>query len=90
MDGSVLPPVYGASQPEAPGGGPEPWGLRQRASERAGELYYDFAQDDGTLPVSALGGLLASVDLHTSPDNCRRVVTTVAGPSVEFMTREQT
>ncbi|GIL94680.1 hypothetical protein Vretimale_910 [Volvox reticuliferus] len=90
MDGSALPPVSGASlPPDALEDGNERPGSRQRASERAGELFSDFAKEDGTLAVSALGDLLSAVDISCSPDTCMRVVNTVAGPHAESMTRDQ-
>ncbi|GLI59263.1 hypothetical protein VaNZ11_001110 [Volvox africanus] len=90
MDGSALPPVSGASlPPDAPEDGNERPGSRQRASERAGELFSEFAKEDGTLAVSALGDLLSAVDISSSPDTCMRVVSTVAGPHAESMTRDQ-
>ncbi len=89
MDGSALPPVNGASLPDAPEDIPEPPGSRQRASERAGEVYSDFAQEDGTLAVSSLGDLLSAVDISSSPDTCMRVITTLAGPAAESMSRDQ-
>ncbi|GFR42594.1 hypothetical protein Agub_g3524 [Astrephomene gubernaculifera] len=92
MDGSALPPVSGASQPDAVEEMPEPStsGVRPRASERAGDLYAEFAKEDGTMAVSALGNLLAAVDITTTPDNCKRFVATVAGPNADSMTKEQT
>ncbi|EFJ52709.1 hypothetical protein VOLCADRAFT_115660 [Volvox carteri f. nagariensis] len=74
---------------DAPEAGQERPGSRQRASERAGELFSDFAQEDGTLAVTALGDLLSAVDVNSSPDTCMRVVNTLAGPHAESMTRDQ-
>ncbi|GLC34131.1 hypothetical protein PLESTM_000156600 [Pleodorina starrii] len=89
MDGPVLPPVAGASLPETLEDAPERPSSRPRPSERAGEVFSDYAQEDGTLAVSALGDLLSAVDISTSPDTCMRVVTTVAGPNAGSMTRDQ-
>lgn len=91
MDGTALPPVTGASlPPDAPDERMERPGSRQRPSERAGELFSEFAQEDGKLAVSALGDLLSAVDVSSSPDTCMRVVNTVAGPHADSMTRDQT
>ncbi|KXZ51942.1 hypothetical protein GPECTOR_11g67 [Gonium pectorale] len=94
----ALPPVSGAT------GAPEDGaplnsrsasarsfsGLRRRPSERARELYTDYAQQDGCLPVSALGGLLSAVDVSASPDVAQQYVAMVAGPSAEVLTMDQT
>lgn len=63
---------------------------RMRPSDRALELFGDYADGDGNLPLPQLPGLLGALDIDDSPGNYNEAVQSVAGPEATVLTREQT
>ena len=94
----TLPPLAGAVNAEPSSSGrdlpanPSQCSVsRQRPTDRASELWNDFANaQTGTLGMAGLEDLLGALDINNALDNYKGAVQSVAGPNAMTLNKEQT